>query len=250
MCLACPAGEACVGGKCACDPSTCDGCCTADGCIPTSSEGHRLRHQGRGLHGLPERPELPGGACVCDAKECPNGCCNNGICVPSTSQTPASCGKGGAACASCAAGLDCVAGSCKCDATTCANGCCDANGVCQPGNKGEACGTAGASCASCGAGQDCTGGSCSCNATTCPDGCCDAKGVCQKHSAGACGTAGGACSVCRRQRPGVQLGRQLRLRRHLVPQRLLQRQQLRSLRHPDQLVVRHRRRRLRRLQGF
>ncbi len=49
---------------------------------------------------------------MCDATSCPNGCCNGKICVPYASETSASCGAAGAACAACATNVACNTGLC------------------------------------------------------------------------------------------------------------------------------------------
>jgi hypothetical protein len=110
------------------------------------------------------------GTCVCDATSCPSGCCSGGTCVPYASQTGASCGAAGAACAACTNDLcDTKSGTCACDANTCADGCCTggAAGTCEAfkAQGAGSCGASGATCGSCAGGCCSTGGGGVCDTT-------------------------------------------------------------------------------------
>ena len=77
------------------------------------------------------------------------------------SESASACGKGGAACASCANGVcDTTTGTCSCDANTCLNGCCNGgtSGTCDlyASQTSSACGSGGASCTACTSPATCT----------------------------------------------------------------------------------------------
>ena len=120
-------------------------------------------------------------------------------------------------------GWRCSGSSCVCDATSCPNGCCDANKQCHA-SANATCGMAGAACKACASGQECNAaGSCVCDAASCAAGCC---------SSGACVTTEvvmrlrrvGRSVLVLFERPALQW-HQLRVRRDLLPERLLRQQQ-------------------------
>jgi hypothetical protein len=142
----------------------------------------------------------PVDAGVCNATNCPTGCCStSNTCITVT--TPQRCGTGGAACTTCNKGNTCVAGACA----ACA-GCVDVNvGDCKAGTANTQCGKAGEYCLGCdmNAGQTCQGGTCfggtTCNSGTCL-GCCDGN-TCitpAQYSTSQCGqgSPGAACRGC------------------------------------------------------
>ncbi len=161
---------------------------------------------------------------VCNAKNCPTGCCDSaGKCRNGTELTGCG-GPGGIACVDCAGkGFDfcdatrrvCAREVKVCDGTTCADGCCgpglgDAGLACYDGVSDKACGTGAATCAVCGAAKDAgvtttcdpkqhTCVSPTCNAKTC-NGCCDKSGKCQPGDANTvCGAGGMTCTDCTQQ---------------------------------------------------
>ena len=128
----------------------------------------------------PRDPE--GGFCP----ECA-GCCQDGLCTPSTFNT---CGSGGLACM-------------PCDQYR-ADGC-DVRGVCVCG-LGPACGINADRCLygrcwcgrgrACGPGQACVNGTCQCTPDSCKEGCCWGN-TCEPGTAkDRCGTGGAACLQC------------------------------------------------------
>jgi hypothetical protein len=92
---------------------------------------------------------------VCDASNCPDGCCGeDGLCWVDNTQDR--CGLGGAACQACSFSALCTAGACipKCNATNCTNGCCNEFGQCDQVTD-ISCGMAGSTCSVCGSAQHC-----------------------------------------------------------------------------------------------
>ncbi len=109
----------------------------------------------------------------------------------------------------------------RCQPSNC-GGCCDEFGECRSGSEIGACGELGATCSVCSTGQTCSDGACrggstlavdagsdagvvdsgvECGPSSCATGCCQ-NGECTPGNAeAACGTGGGACSVC----PGTQI---------------------------------------------
>ncbi len=202
------------GGAVLCSPANClSGCCnfTTNTCIPTANQSTTTcGFAGRQCLACPANDTCRDGTCVgpaaCDFDTCPNGCCANGLCVPTSTQSVNSCGLGGGQCRSCGAGNVCNNGTCQsvptCNAGSCPNGCCNGN-TCVPFTMQSTgvCGTAGQACRACLANQTCVTGSCGstlCNPGNCPNGCCQGN-VCvqpQSQSAVNCGKGGAACVVC------------------------------------------------------
>ena len=141
-----------------------------------------------------------GGSCTCSGASCPIGCCDGRTCQDGT--TSNRCGRGGAACDTCADDQECVDGTCTCTAASCAAGCC-AQGVCRV-DDANACGTGGGPCTDCDPGQRCVSGDCVCDATSCQGGCCNGRTCVPigEQSNGRCGTgtSGAACVEC----PAIQ----------------------------------------------
>ncbi|MGQ0508607.1 MAG: hypothetical protein ACT4TC_25185 [Myxococcaceae bacterium] len=184
----CAPGLHCVTGQCACDATSCAGCCLNGTCEP----GNTPQACGNGAQQC--------GACGVGADSCQNGECH--------------CGSGPV----CAAGQRCVNGNCGCDAASCPDGCCDGSVCTQPsatacGDKGSACKAcsptnsdrcnangqcvcgAGARATACGPGQICSNGACICDGTSC-NGCCDGN-VCKPgNTRRDCGAGGNACVRC------------------------------------------------------
>ena len=152
-CESCGAGQTCQNQHCAaCEPDCAGKTCGPDGCggsCGSCAEGQRCQN----------------GQCVCDAESCPDGCCasgpgNPGACRSGTNRQ--TCGAGGAQCATCPQGQDCLGQQCAvCNPQTCSDGCCAADGTCQSGYAIHACGgPAGAPCASCSDQQTCQNRQC------------------------------------------------------------------------------------------
>jgi hypothetical protein len=244
-CLVCAVQEGCISGDCV--EGACAGTCSQNedcpnlqGCVCNRAQGACCTRSCAGLvcgpdgcggtcgSGCPDGTVCSedGGACLCTAESCPNGCCSNG------EGNPGVCGN------RCPDGTVCSAtGGCVCTPQSCPDGCCDDAETCQLGNTPQTCGTGGAQCASCGAGEGCLnqqcvpctpncdtlghscgpdgcGGSCGtcefdqvcvdgicvCNATGCPNGCCEFgpgnPGSCLTPSNDFCGIGGVACEPC------------------------------------------------------
>jgi hypothetical protein len=156
-CGSCPSGVACEDdGRCACTPSCVGKDCGDDGCGGSCGRcdaGQRCQN----------------GRCVCDAQSCPDGCCDaNGACQPGTAE--GACGRGGATCAACPPGQDCLGQQCgTCPTLTCPElgfGC---------GSQSNRCGGT-LQCGRCplGATPSCQDGTCRACADVCPGSC----GVC------------------------------------------------------------------------
>ena len=103
---------------------------------------------------------------VCDAKSCPQGCCNEaGECNSYVQQTKSNCGSGGQRCAQCPQdALSCTVGHCVIGQLCldyCNDGCCTEQGQCMPfaEQNPRSCGAA-SLCNSCGAEQQCAEGEC------------------------------------------------------------------------------------------
>ncbi|MBL4635658.1 MAG: hypothetical protein JKY56_17490 [Kofleriaceae bacterium] len=103
---------------------------------------------------------------VCDAKRCPQGCCNEaGECNSYVQQTKSVCGSSGERCTQCPQdALSCTVGHCVVDESCleyCNDGCCTEQGVCMPFAEQSpvACGAA-SLCATCGPDQQCAEGEC------------------------------------------------------------------------------------------
>ncbi len=133
-----------------------------------------------------------GGTSFTCAQSCA-GCCDAaGVCQTGSAAT--TCGRGGAACASCSSPATCVSGICK--DTTCAT--CTLSGTCQTSLSNTVCGNGGIACLDCAASGAatcnldagaCTGGTCA--------GCRGIGGACVTgNTKGACGTGGGTCASC------------------------------------------------------
>ncbi|MGA9523093.1 MAG: hypothetical protein WBV82_16615, partial [Myxococcaceae bacterium] len=202
----CGDGQRCAGGLCVCDATSCaGGCCDGDVCVgpstsscgtgggscvacaetadTCSSEGTCACGTGPACE---DGQRCLGGACICDAKSCVDGCCDGTTCRSGDLDT--SCGAGGSACESCPSVETCMSGVCSgCNAQTCPGGCCSGSTCISPSLG--ACGSGGAACIACGgegdhcspdgacrcgsgptcgSGQRCVGGACVCDATSCP----------------------------------------------------------------------------------
>jgi hypothetical protein len=144
---------------------------------------------------------------TCSPSTCPTGCCNGNTCVPYASQSNASCGVGGGACAPCGINDVCSKSSngCQfqCNPTSCPAGCCNGN-TCVPyaSQSNTTCGVAGNACAPCATNNTCTqssnGCQFQCNPTSCPSGCCNGN-TCVPYASqdnATCGVAGNACAMC------------------------------------------------------
>jgi hypothetical protein len=145
-----------------CGPTNCGGCCGSDGkCVSSPSNGNNttcgnnggtcadctksaqactasftcgsVSGTGGGSGGT------GGGAEGCNSSNC-NGCCVGTVCIPLTAETVGNCGKSGAACGACAAGLTCQNGTCQ--------------GTMTVANVGDPC-AVDADCASLGTGAIC-----------------------------------------------------------------------------------------------
>ena len=158
----CPGGQACENGMCICNGSSCpSGCCSANSCRAGSEDsfcgqggaactncafnGQRCEAQsckscvpscggktcgqpdgcgGTCSGSCPGGQICEGGACICNARSCPSGCCQGVTCRAGTEA--ALCGKGGVACVNCVtAGQLCSNQSCQ---------------ACVPNCDGKACG--------------------------------------------------------------------------------------------------------------
>jgi hypothetical protein len=107
---------------------------------------------------------------MCDATNCPNGCCSaNGQCITYAQQELSVCGRGGDACAVCPGdAVDCTQGTCVIDQPcldVCEDGCCTAEGQCIAfGDQDDAtCGGAGSGsqqCMGCAGTLSCVTGAC------------------------------------------------------------------------------------------
>jgi hypothetical protein len=153
-CVACTGGKACdpQSQVCGCGPNTCaTGCCNAQGACTTSvlascgvggnaciaCDAKKANVCDGGACKCGTNPacatgqECANGQCVCNAASCPNGCCNNGVCV--TNRTTSLCGAAGATCAACATNKadNCSTGTCRCgNATACTGEASCTNGQC------------------------------------------------------------------------------------------------------------------------
>ncbi len=205
QCVACGAGQGCVGGECkpmgGCSPSTCGGCCKAGTCKPGNTDAE-CGTGGVSCAACAAGQSCQSGVCSatpCSPATCSSGCCKAGKCEPgSTSQA---CGSAGQQCATCSVGQSCVAGVCKasgCSPSTCSSGCCKA-GKCEAGNTSAACGSSGQQCAACGPGQSCVNGACKttgCSPASCKSGCCQGTTCRTGMTSSACGSGGAACKSC------------------------------------------------------
>ncbi|MER2564469.1 MAG: hypothetical protein ABTQ32_27310 [Myxococcaceae bacterium] len=213
-CTACSSGQTCqsagsdggTGGRCL-SGNTGTGGGSAGGAASTGGGSATAGGTGGSSGG--------GAAVMCNAQNCPNGCCTaNGTCQ--MTPTTAKCGTGGAACMACPSRQTCVMGACA----ACA-GCVDlATGRCETGTADMLCGKSGDFCANCGVSngtctnQICTGSMSGCNPTNCATGCCDQgsgaciepaaqngqqcgqgtpAALCTQCASGQCDTDGGVC---------------------------------------------------------
>ena len=117
-CAPCATGQACSGGKCVCNASSCpNGCCDTSGKCQTSSNptcgtgGVACAVCGTGT-------TCSSGKCVCNASSCGGGCCNGTSCLAYASESNTLCGSGGATCAPCASGQTCSTANGTCGATS------------------------------------------------------------------------------------------------------------------------------------
>ncbi|MDP9034929.1 MAG: hypothetical protein M3O50_08980 [Myxococcota bacterium] len=171
-----------------------------------SSLDENLSADDGGVVGVPDANADAATSSRCDARTCPNGCCDaSGTCHPG--RTTAACGTMGQACRDCpAAGFaacDPVAQACntavqQCDGFTC-SGCCAGN-ACFMGADPNHCGVVGRVCQNCAAsGTACIGGQCvapACGPSNCT-GCCMDGRCLSGVSALACGHSGQQCAACR-----------------------------------------------------
>jgi hypothetical protein len=201
-------GETCQGQTCqgqmGCNAQNCGfGCCQGNICNSGQSSN------ACGFGGAPcQNCQSFGETCqgqvcsvvgMCNAKTCPNGCCQFGVCIPGTLDN--ACGFGGQACQNCQSFGDICQGqvcvSTGCNANNCF-GCCQGN-LCVPGTTNNACGFGGGQCLNCTAhNETCQGQQClsACNSNNC-QGCCDPNQICQPGFLNnQCGGFGGACVDC------------------------------------------------------
>jgi len=130
----CALGERCDGGQCSCDPALCQGCCSANGCVPRDAgslmacgitglckacDSSKADRCSLGLCMCGTRPECgpgeqcQGGACVCNLSTGCTGCClNNTQCLPLSGTNDNQCGSGGSTCRTCATLQRCSMGAC------------------------------------------------------------------------------------------------------------------------------------------
>ncbi len=174
------------GGKC--QVNDCRGCCIGEQCTPgvtdaacgkdgaqcsdcTKSVGSKCGPDKTCSSCTPNCAGKCAGAAdecggTCKSSSCP-GCCVGFVCELGTADN--ACGKGGAACANCAAqGSSCASGSCG---SSCTPSC---SGKCQGASDG-------------------CGGTCQSNSCT---GCCDGTNCLPGNADTACGSAGSQCHVC------------------------------------------------------
>ena len=218
----------------ACDPASADNCSSGDcrcganpACSPATGSDRCVLGQCRCGAGDPCRPGqfCNDGQCQCTDTSCPNGCCANNVCVPTSSGSAAVCGTASKQCEGCNAGQSCTGGACSDCPANCPNGCCS-GGTCYPAGP-TSCGAGGGACVSCdpiasdgcnpqglcacgiglacAPGQHCQNGACACDGVSCPTGCCR-NNVCESPAsnpdAGAttllalCGKGGRACIAC------------------------------------------------------
>lgn len=200
-----------------CNPSTCGGCCDADGkCVP----GMDTHACGIGGYDCVDCAEYNAGcnagthqcgpAEACSPSTCAGGCCNEqGACVPGSDTYE--CGSGGGACTDCSMnGMSCdpygkyCTGQPACGPDNC-GGCCSSWGTCEWGGDISACGWGGSQCQDCSwYGMQCDPNTYQCVSTqgcgpaTCPYGCCDPySGSCMGgFDSWACGSGGEVCQPC------------------------------------------------------
>jgi hypothetical protein len=117
-CAPCATGQACSGGKCVCNATSCpNGCCDTTGKCQTSANptcgtgGVACASCGSGT-------TCSSGTCVCNASSCGSGCCNGGSCLAYASESNALCGGGGATCAPCGSGQTCSTANGTCGSTS------------------------------------------------------------------------------------------------------------------------------------
>jgi hypothetical protein len=174
------------GGKC--QVNDCRGCCIGEQCTPgvtnaacgkdgaqcsdcTKSAGSKCGADQKCSSCTPNCAGKCAGAAdecggTCTTSSCP-GCCVGFVCELGSADN--ACGKGGAACADCAAqGSSCTSGSCG---STCTPNC---SGKCKGASDG-------------------CGGTCQSNSCT---GCCDNANCLPGKSDTACGKSGAQCYVC------------------------------------------------------
>ncbi len=202
-CTACPMGQTCVASSTGSDAGS-GGRCLSGGSTGGGSAGGSATGGGTGGSTAGgSAGGTGGGSAMCNAQNCPNGCCTStGSCQ--SPGTTARCGTGGAACMACPSRQTCVAGAC-----TACPGCVDlATGRCEMGTTASLCGKSGDFCANCSVSngtctnQICVGNMSGCNATNCANGCCDqGSGMCVQPSAQSgqqCGqgVAGSLCTSC------------------------------------------------------
>ncbi|MBE2252585.1 MAG: hypothetical protein IAE78_23835 [Myxococcus sp.] len=202
-CAVCPMGQTCISSSSGADAGS------GGRCLPGGSTGGGSATGGGGAAGGGSTAggsaggSSGGGTAMCNAQNCPNGCCSsNGTCQDPA--TTARCGTGGAACMACPSRTTCVSGACA----PC-NGCVNlANGRCETGGTDALCGKSGDFCANCTVSngtctnQICVGSMSGCNAANCADGCCDqGSGTCIQKAAQSgqqCGQGvpGSLCTSC------------------------------------------------------
>ncbi len=230
----CGDGQRCAEGLCVCDATSCPGgCCDGNVCLgpsPSScgTEGESCvacaqiadtcSPEGTCACGTGPACDIGqrcvGGACICDAASCVEGCCDGTTCQ--SGDLDSACGASGSACETCPSDETCMGGVCSgCNAESCPAGCCSGSTCILPspgacGSGGEACLACGAEADNCspfgacqcgigpvcGSGQRCVSGACVCDPTSCPSGCC-AGNTCRRGDVmEACGRGGRACADC------------------------------------------------------
>jgi hypothetical protein len=204
-----------------CGPGNCGWCCTASGQCLSGPSDTQCGASGASCVDCTQSSQvcsMSTGTCEapqpCGAATCPNGCCSNGVCQSTQSDTQ--CGTGGNGCTDCTVSGDvCTSGTCAPEGGVLdpfcefdCTGCCDSNNFCFAGTATNACGTSGATCNDCATtGATCIGGFCALPdgavedpncASDCTTGCCDTLGICHTGASTntSCGTNGGTCLDC------------------------------------------------------
>ncbi|HEU0116269.1 MAG TPA: hypothetical protein VFQ80_16390 [Thermomicrobiales bacterium] len=179
---ACQTAAQCCGGVCR--SGICTGCpspqVTCGGlCVDLQTDDN---HCGSCGHACGSDQRCQDGSCICDATNCPNGCCDGATATCKRGTSDSDCGDGGTLCQICNACQTCNGTTCAAKAGAC---CGEGKGACQDGQ-----------CVACAAGQRCQAGACVCDATSCSTGCCDGATCHAGTDNLACGTNGDACVAC------------------------------------------------------
>ncbi|MBN2498152.1 MAG: hypothetical protein JXR96_26415 [Deltaproteobacteria bacterium] len=110
---ACAEGQRCEAALCACDASSCDGCCDARGLCQPGTSNAACGLEGSACADCQQSSSTcHEGECLdCGAQTCPEGCCENNTCQPGDSKQ--ACGTGGEACAKCHGAERCTEHACQ-----------------------------------------------------------------------------------------------------------------------------------------